>query len=281
LAMASTGMNTPNRSSSHHTNPAPPEHFPFDRLFNARIPPNQLIPTTLANLNASDLRSENVRVDAGNSTWTAYREPSATLEESDTDSGSEGVDDIELDPDEDSVDFDSDEFRNEDGNDDNNRAVCNFGKANDKYDSNEKDTGFECLICSEKLMGLSNVASISGCVHLFCFNCIYEWSKTGRATSNQCPTCRATFKKMSTLDGSKVATVGSTDNRKMLRRLERNLWAGFQDFQNTSDAIGGVIDQISELQHNLGIDNDLLEIEDLIEELNSRIEQYFEGRIEE
>lgn len=272
-------MNTPNRSSSHYTNPAPPEYFPFDRLFNARTPTNQWTPTTVSTQNAPVLNSEHVGADTGNSTWTAYRDPSATLEESDADSGNEGVDDTEPDSDEESVDFGSVDFRNED--DDDNRAVCKFGKANDKYESEEKETGFECLICSEKLMGLSNVASISGCVHLFCFSCIYKWSKAGRATSNQCPTCRATFKKISTLDGSKVATVGCTDNRKMLRRLERNLWARFHDFQNTSDTIGGVIGQISELQDNLGIENDLLEIEDLIEELNSRIDQYFEGRIEE
>ncbi|KAL7472340.1 hypothetical protein ACHAXS_012681 [Conticribra weissflogii] len=271
-------MNTPDRSSHLQGTPALRENFPFDRLFIARPAPIQLIPTSLATPNAPELRSDHVGVTSENSFWTAYRETSATLE-SDTDNSSVSVDGSDFGSVEEIVD--SDDFHNEDENGNDMHAFCNFGAVNDRFKCKEKDAEFECLICSEKLMGLTNVASISGCIHLFCFDCIYQWSKAGHATSHQCPTCRATFKKISTLDGSKVATVGSTDDRKMLRRLERHLWARFHDFQNTAHLIGRNIARISELQDNLGLENDLHEIEGLIEELDSRMEEYFNNRLDE
>ena len=45
----------------------------------------------------------------------------------------------------------------------------------------------ECAIC---LCKVSNKATIDGCLHYFCFDCIKNWTKN----SNNCPLCRRHIK---------------------------------------------------------------------------------------
>ncbi len=46
-----------------------------------------------------------------------------------------------------------------------------------------------CTIC---LQAMHKEASISGCVHTFCFECIEEWAKN----TNTCPMCKCEFNKI-------------------------------------------------------------------------------------
>jgi hypothetical protein len=48
---------------------------------------------------------------------------------------------------------------------------------------------FTCAICLDAPPCMSEVASIGGCTHLFCFDCIDRWAET----ENRCPCCKARF----------------------------------------------------------------------------------------
>ncbi|KAL3773077.1 hypothetical protein ACHAW5_007292 [Stephanodiscus triporus] len=48
---------------------------------------------------------------------------------------------------------------------------------------------FTCAICLDAPPCMSEVASISGCTHRFCFDCIDRWAET----ENRCPCCKARF----------------------------------------------------------------------------------------
>jgi len=48
---------------------------------------------------------------------------------------------------------------------------------------------FICAICLDAPPCMSEVASISGCTHRFCFDCIARWAET----ENKCPCCKARF----------------------------------------------------------------------------------------
>lgn len=48
---------------------------------------------------------------------------------------------------------------------------------------------FTCAICLDAPPCMSEVASIGGCTHRFCFDCIDRWAET----ENRCPCCKARF----------------------------------------------------------------------------------------
>lgn len=92
--------------------------------------------------------------------------------------------------------------------------------------------GFQCPICLDCPSSGSEVASISGCTHRFCFDCIGRWADT----ENKCPLCKERFR---TIDrvipaappppaaaaASEVAT-GSVTTRRGKRKREREVSAG-------------------------------------------------------
>ncbi|KAL3772052.1 hypothetical protein ACHAWU_008074 [Discostella pseudostelligera] len=49
---------------------------------------------------------------------------------------------------------------------------------------------FTCAICLDTPASLTDAASISGCTHKFCFDCIDKWADT----ENRCPCCKARFR---------------------------------------------------------------------------------------
>jgi hypothetical protein len=51
-------------------------------------------------------------------------------------------------------------------------------------------TDFTCAICLDSPLSITDVASISGCTHTFCFDCIDKWADT----ENRCPCCKARFR---------------------------------------------------------------------------------------
>ena len=59
-----------------------------------------------------------------------------------------------------------------------------------RHDQEEENLPIICAICLEK--NPVKKSRLDGCVHVFCFNCIREWSKI----SNQCPLCKGSFRKI-------------------------------------------------------------------------------------
>mmetsp|Transcript_40465 Transcript_40465/g.86194 ORF Transcript_40465/g.86194 Transcript_40465/m.86194 type:complete len:536 (-) Transcript_40465:375-1982(-) len=49
---------------------------------------------------------------------------------------------------------------------------------------------FTCAICLDAPSSMTEVASISGCTHRFCFDCIGKWAET----ENRCPCCKERFR---------------------------------------------------------------------------------------
>lgn len=49
---------------------------------------------------------------------------------------------------------------------------------------------FTCAICLDAPSSMTEVASIDGCIHRFCFDCIDKWART----ENKCPCCKARFR---------------------------------------------------------------------------------------
>jgi len=60
----------------------------------------------------------------------------------------------------------------------------------------EKEEIDVCSICLEA----PNIPSeLSGCIHIFCYACIYEWSKS----SNTCPLCKVRFRSINKIEYTK------------------------------------------------------------------------------
>ena len=57
--------------------------------------------------------------------------------------------------------------------------------------SKEKQDGY-CTICMNK-MDKKTIATINGCTHKFCFDCIHKWATDYK---NQCPNCKTKFNKI-------------------------------------------------------------------------------------
>ena len=61
-----------------------------------------------------------------------------------------------------------------------------------KPDTSSEGEDFTCAICLDAPPSMTDVASISGCSHKFCFDCIDKWA----LTENKCPCCKARFNKI-------------------------------------------------------------------------------------
>jgi hypothetical protein len=57
----------------------------------------------------------------------------------------------------------------------------------------EKSSGESCAICLDEI---KEKGMISGCTHIFCYECILEWSKS----TNVCPVCRSRFLNISKIN---------------------------------------------------------------------------------
>ncbi|KAL3781863.1 hypothetical protein HJC23_005403 [Cyclotella cryptica] len=69
---------------------------------------------------------------------------------------------------------------------------------------------FVCAICLDCPATLSELATISGCTHRFCFECIDTWAKT----ENKCPCCKARFRTIDRVAPLPLASGGRRDKRK-------------------------------------------------------------------
>jgi len=56
-------------------------------------------------------------------------------------------------------------------------------------DESEEEFDIECAICLGSITDSSNIATINGCRHSFCFRCIDEWANQ----NNECPLCKEEF----------------------------------------------------------------------------------------
>ena len=55
---------------------------------------------------------------------------------------------------------------------------------------------FTCPICLDCPSSVDKLATISGCNHKFCFNCINTWAKT----KNHCPYCKSRFRRIECIE---------------------------------------------------------------------------------
>ena len=63
---------------------------------------------------------------------------------------------------------------------------------------------FNCPICIDRCKDPTDVASIHGCDHKFCYDCIDRWAERSFA----CPLCRKTFWNISTRGATKLTRGG-------------------------------------------------------------------------
>ena len=85
---------------------------------------------------------------------------------------------------------------------------------------------FICAICLDAPPCMSEVASISGCTHRFCFDCIDRWA----VTENKCPCCKARFQTIDRVvalppspaeESETEAAAGGGGGRRSKRKRER------------------------------------------------------------
>lgn len=69
----------------------------------------------------------------------------------------------------------------------------------------------ECTICMENI---SEKGSIDSCRHIFCFNCILNWSKV----TNKCPICQASFVRVTEVVGEKPPEYDTKGRKKRARK---------------------------------------------------------------
>ena len=78
---------------------------------------------------------------------------------------------------------------------------------------------FTCAICLDAPPAMSDVASISGCTHRFCFDCIDQWANT----ENRCPCCKARFRTIDRVVAlPSVEGSSSSSSRKGKRKRSSN-----------------------------------------------------------
>jgi hypothetical protein len=82
---------------------------------------------------------------------------------------------------------------------------------------------FTCAICLDAPPAMSDVASISGCTHRFCFDCIDQWANT----ENRCPCCKARFRTIDRVvalpsNPVEIEAVEGTSSRKGKRKRSSN-----------------------------------------------------------
>lgn len=80
-------------------------------------------------------------------------------------------------------------------------AIANFRRDEDSVSSFDESSSDmeenECCICLQQLIA-DDIASISGCEHTFCTECITRWADT----RNVCPICRTRFTSIESADGA-------------------------------------------------------------------------------
>ena len=110
----------------------------------------------------------------------------------------------------------------------------------DSENSAQTKTHLICVICHEPPDERS-VASIDGCSHQFCYECINRWA----AIKNACPLCKAAFRTVTSFDG---ATAEVSGNRTMdpastmlhqIEELLRNVERTVTAFDGASTEVGG------------------------------------------
>ncbi|KAL7475907.1 hypothetical protein ACHAW6_001804 [Cyclotella cf. meneghiniana] len=91
---------------------------------------------------------------------------------------------------------------------------------------------FVCAICLDCPSTLSELATISGCTHRFCFECIDTWAKT----ENKCPCCKTRFRTIDRVAPLPVVSGGKRDKRKRggigSARSPRRRTEGLSESQN-------------------------------------------------
>ena len=75
--------------------------------------------------------------------------------------------------------------------------VASSGGKNEELDGKEVPT--ECCICMDDV-DKKDLASISGCIHRFCFGCIEKWAEQ----ENKCPLCKKRFSRIDRIHAVKT-----------------------------------------------------------------------------
>mmetsp|Transcript_38690 Transcript_38690/g.92574 ORF Transcript_38690/g.92574 Transcript_38690/m.92574 type:complete len:713 (+) Transcript_38690:263-2401(+) len=99
--------------------------------------------------------------------------------------------------------------------------------------SGDEKTPTSCVICLEK-PSQESLASIDGCEHLFCFDCIAHWAEH----ENSCPLCKNRFFKIVRLQQSKKRKMGDckdTQNTKRVKQKDQR-----SDLQSSLDNVAGM-----------------------------------------
>ena len=65
---------------------------------------------------------------------------------------------------------------------------------------------FTCAICLDTPSCMTEMASISGCMHQFCFDCIHRWAER----KNKCPSCNARFESIYRMVALTPSTIEAT-----------------------------------------------------------------------
>jgi len=84
----------------------------------------------------------------------------------------------------------------------------NIPVTNTPIETPKKDVPQQCTICFENIQ---EKAALDSCLHNFCFECIFQWSKM----NNTCPLCKARFHKLTKAEPKKKQK--KTEKRKNLQ----------------------------------------------------------------
>eukprot|EP01111_Echinosteliopsis_oligospora_P009206 TRINITY_DN2660_c0_g2_i1.p1 TRINITY_DN2660_c0_g2~~TRINITY_DN2660_c0_g2_i1.p1 ORF type:complete len:401 (-),score=96.39 TRINITY_DN2660_c0_g2_i1:100-1302(-) len=79
----------------------------------------------------------------------------------------------------------------------------------EKEKEKEKEENNDCGICLDKVNIVKG--SLTDCIHIFCFECIHQWSQT----SNTCPMCKARFRQIIKTEPGKGRRKSSTKTVKI------------------------------------------------------------------
>eukprot|EP00986_Skeletonema_menzelii_P018913 scaffold26769_cov187-Skeletonema_menzelii.AAC.2 len=77
---------------------------------------------------------------------------------------------------------------------------------------------FTCAICLDKPDTLVDLATISGCSHKFCFDCIDKWAET----ENKCPCCKQRFNRIDRVKKLPPPATPPTSSRRGKRKRSDN-----------------------------------------------------------
>ncbi|KAK1747065.1 hypothetical protein QTG54_002409 [Skeletonema marinoi] len=94
---------------------------------------------------------------------------------------------------------------------------------------------FTCAICLDKPDTLVDLATISGCTHKFCFDCIDKWAET----ENKCPCCKQRFNRIDRVKKLPPATPPTTSRRGKRKRSDNTNNSGSNTRRRTGEATGG------------------------------------------